>query len=450
MRSAYDTFRIGLYREHLEEASALYDLRKALLVEPNRDWQSRRDFEERLEAHIDALVVGGALALQVCAEQVRDGDAGELFAGLSVFCRQQEAAQVAAMWRQLDFGEPARVQAVTDALKFELPAAWLPAVESAVASGDANRSAMLAVAAAYRRLPLGSSAIAHLAAKQPSDDPRTSWALARLQGHGVAAALEKGLESSNSEVRSNALLGLVRAGEMRSFLASYTIAQVEDWPHLALGLVGDRQAAAILRQRLEAGQATRPTVQALGLLGDVTAVRALTAALPSDDLGDVVALALHWITGAELYEEIFVPDEIDESELFEGEKAAWREHGTVPTRADGRPYGSTIRRLTQDRALWDSWLREHAAEFHPDVRYRRGHPYSPRALLDCLLTDIAPAELRQLAAEELAVRYGCRVPFEADARVVDQLASLERIAQWTKHNEDRFAHSSGAFFRGAA
>ena len=448
--TSIETFRRTLYAEHLEEASALYQLRNSLLAEPDRAWRSLFDFEARLEAHIDALVIGGPLALQVCGEQMEGGDAGELFAGLCVCCRQQETSLVAAMWRQLDFADASRVRAVTDALKFELPDAWVSAVEKAIASPDRNRASILMVAAAYRRLPVGAAAAAHVDAERAGKDPRLIWALSRLAGTGVNEALARSFRSPDPDVRSHALLGLLRAGEMQAFYGCYLNAQTEDWPHLALGMAGDRQAATILRQRVEAGHASSRTVLALGLLGDVTSVRALTALLNAEDVGPVAALALHWITGAPLYEEVFVPDPVDETELFERERAAWLEHGTVPTRADGRPYGSTIRRLTQDRALWDSWLREHAAEFHPDVRYRRGHPYSPRALLDCLLADVAPADLRQLAAEELAVRYGCRVPFEADARVVDQLASLERIAQWTNDNEDRFAHSSGAFFRGAA
>ena len=59
MGTSLDGFKVDIYREHLEEASALYDLRHALLAEPDREWRSLHDFEERLEAHLDALVIGG-------------------------------------------------------------------------------------------------------------------------------------------------------------------------------------------------------------------------------------------------------------------------------------------------------------------------------------------------------------------------------------------------------
>src|SRR4029453_14182115 len=150
-----ERFKLGLYQEHLEEASALYDMRNALLTEPNREWRSLRDFEEGLEDQIDALVIGGPLALQACAKKMRDGDAGELFAGLCVCCRQQENSPFAAMWKGRYFGDPARVRAVTEALKFELPEAWKAASEQAIARNDANRFPILAIAAAYRRWPVG-------------------------------------------------------------------------------------------------------------------------------------------------------------------------------------------------------------------------------------------------------------------------------------------------------
>jgi len=186
----------------------------------------------------------------------------------------------------------------------------------------------------------------------------------------------------------------------------------------------------------------------LGLLGDLSAVPALCKSLASESLAEAGALALYWITGAPLYEDVFIPEAIDERELFEAELAAWRERGEVPRRADGQPYGSTVRRIIRDSSTWNRWLTEHSAELHQNVRYRNGQPFGPKVLLECLMEATAQPRLRQLAYEELVIRYDCRVPFDVDLRVADQIVALRAIRQWIQDNEGRFEETTGRFFVG--
>ncbi|MBW2742277.1 MAG: hypothetical protein JRE64_26360, partial [Deltaproteobacteria bacterium] len=62
-------FETKLYQEHLEEASFLYEQRLTLFDDPEITWLDIADFEERFEAHIDALVVGEEPALNICKTQ---------------------------------------------------------------------------------------------------------------------------------------------------------------------------------------------------------------------------------------------------------------------------------------------------------------------------------------------------------------------------------------------
>ena len=78
-----------LYEEHLEEASFLYAQRLTLFDDPEIMWVTIGEWDERLEAHIDALVIGEDLALEVCDKQAAEGDFGVLFAAICVFCRQK-------------------------------------------------------------------------------------------------------------------------------------------------------------------------------------------------------------------------------------------------------------------------------------------------------------------------------------------------------------------------
>ena len=67
---AITDFATSLYLEHIEEASALYEQRLSFFDDPEITWQDIEDFEDRFEPHIDGLVVGKDLALDVREQQV--------------------------------------------------------------------------------------------------------------------------------------------------------------------------------------------------------------------------------------------------------------------------------------------------------------------------------------------------------------------------------------------
>jgi uncharacterized protein (TIGR02270 family) len=435
MTTSPQAFAVQMYEEHLEEASFLYEQHKALRNDPELPWTRLSDFEERLEAHLDALVIGGRLALEVCKQRAREGDAGELFAAVSVYCRNEDAGLLAETWRTLDYDDAAKTQSLTDALKYELPETWYPAILRAIERGYRRQVPLLARVCGYRRAPAGEQLLRRAAA----DDTICAdvvWALARVPDNDAAEELlVKSCEHADPAVKCEAYCGLLRRGRRDALRACMSLASREVWPQIVLGLGGDRTAAETLRRRLESGTATAGTMIALGLLGDVTVVRSLTAALGSEEFGASAALALHWITGAPLFEKAFVPETPDEAALFDAELRAWRERQELPRRADGLPFGTTVHQLSRDPGAWHTWLAVNAARFDPSYRYRRGQLYSARALLLCLLDEAVPQHLRQLAYEELAIRFGCDVPFESDLPVREQTIALRAIGEWVAARE---------------
>src|SRR5262249_4094259 len=161
-----------------------------------------------------------------------------------------------------------------------------------------------------------------------------------------------------------------------------------------------------------AGQAEADCLIALGLLGDASAIATLLAYLTTH-VAESASMALQLITGAQLYEEVFVPDEIDEDELFEDEQERFKQ-GQLPTRPDGQRFGTTITRLSQNPEDWQKWWTDNKGRFDPRIRYRNGQPYSPACLLENLEAERSRHMIRQLAYEELVIRYGVDFPFETD------------------------------------
>ena len=437
MATSPRNFAVRMYEEHLEDASFLYTQVRALRSEAELPWTRLADFEERLEAHIDALMIGGALALETCERRATEGDAGELFAAVSVFCRHEDARLLADTWRALDYDDAAKTRAVKDALKYELPESWYPNIKRAIELGDPRQVPLLGQVCGFRGAAGGEQLVRRTAADAVVS-PEVLWALSRVQDREQSKALLfESARHGDAAVRSEAYLGLLRTGGRDALRSCAPLAADEDWAQILLGLGGDRAAADQLRRRLEGGTGTPETLLALGLLGDLTTVRSMMAVLDSEDLGPSSAEALHWITGAPLFEEVFVPEELEEAGFFDIELKAWRERRELPKRIDGQPFGTTVHLPVRDGEAWNAWLATNAARFNPEYRYRRGQPYSARALLHCLLDEAVPNRLRQLAYEELCIRFGCDVAFDTDLPVRKQTVALRAIADWLAPRESQ-------------
>lgn len=451
MAVTYRQFRIELYEEHLEEASFLYEQRLGLFDDPEITWLDIGEFEDRLEAHIDALVVGGDLALDVCTRRAADGDFGELFTALCVVCRQQRKDLATPILHRL--ADPAtgaeRMRAAGDALKLEMPEAWeQPLLTATLKGGHGYLLPVFGLIAGYRRLASGPELLGFAAGRPPDELAAVVTGIARRPDPALVPALEDLCRHADAGVRAAAALALVRHGDERGLtLCRREAAAGNPDAVLPLGLAGGRSATAPLLAALDAEPTAWPALQALGLLGDLSALRALHDRLADAELAAAAAASLMLILGTEPRERVFIPETWSEDELFDDEKAAFRS-GRPPMRPDGQPYGSNVERLSQKPEDWREWYAAHKAGFDARFRYRRGQPASPTALVDSLAAAETPQRLRALIADELAIRYGVTVPFAIDMPVIRQQAALEAMRRWAADSASRF-HPGGWYFAGA-
>jgi uncharacterized protein (TIGR02270 family) len=426
MATSLRSFQVGIYEEHLEEASFLYEQRRALIKQSDVDWRYIGDFEERLEAHIDALVVGADLAVEVCRRRSDEGDAGELFAAVCVFCRRRGAAILANLLRGLDFSNVERVRSVGDALKYELPDDWRDSSLQAVRQGQGSIAALLGGVLGYRRTPGSDVLIEALHRVESRQQATILWALGRTRPGQAAMAIRSSLHSPEPDVRGAAIRAGLRMHDPEVWAQLLALTTTPPPFPIELGLAAGRSVVPTL-----IADATRAfseeSVMALGLLGDLSSVRALISLLPHEPLAPIVAEALFVITGAPLVVDVLLVDAIEEGELFEDEITVYRETGQLPTRPDGRPFGSVERKLSTNPAEWTAWLEANAARFRSDRRYRLGELYDPSTLLRCLLSDRYPKTWRGLAAEELLTRYAVDVPLEVDMPVAWQTRVLREV-----------------------
>ncbi len=439
MPVSYRAFLIDLYEEYLEEASFLYAQRPTLFQNPEITWRKIGEFEERLEAHIDGLVVGDKLALDVCQKHAAEGDFGELYAATCVFCRQDRQDLVLAAFDALDPEDGQRASAITDALKHELPGAWVRDMLLLLNSGDVKLASILAQALGYRRAQCGEELVTALKRCSTSALPQVIWALGRIRYEPANDKLFEYLTSEEDPVRHAASIALSRLGDLRAHDYCVENASSNEWLIPCLGLAGGSRATKLLTNLAEKGR--QDCLLALGLHGDPASLPFFLSRLEKPESAATAASALQCLTGADLSETAFIPDEVDEDELFESERANFKP-GDPLMRGDGKPFGSNVTRLSQNASDWNRWVQANGKDFIPGVRYRWGKPFSPHSLASTLLEAKTPFLLRQNCSEEFAIQYGYDFGFEADLPVRHQVALLSKALDWS--------NSIGAGFREGA
>jgi len=428
-------FYIELYQEFLEEASFLHDQRLSLFNDPEVAWPEIADFEERFEALIDGLVVGDTMALAVCRQQAMAGDTGELHAAVRVFCRQGRLDLLEELISELDQADAGRIQAIGEALQQELPEGWEKDMVQMLAKAEEPAATIAAAVIGYRRIPATTELAAALKKGSHGANDVILWAIGRIRDPSAAGVLLD-LVKSDEDLAPEAALALIRMGDIEILNASLQAAGQKQWPVLVLGLCGGPTAVSrLMRKASEKADTDLPL--ALGLMGDISAIDLLVSFLIREETASNAALALSLITAADVYENVFIPEETDEAELFPEEIQKLR--AGEPLHKPGQKPGTTTATLSRNPVVWQGWWAENRNRFVAGVRYRGGRPCSPVSLIESLSSPSSPRLIRPLAYEELVIRYGVDFHFETDLVVDRQNAIIAKYTEWAKSNSPQFS-----------
>ena len=382
MAVSYRGFLIELYEEYLSDGGFVATQRENLLAEPCGLWKRLEHWEDRIEAYIDGLCVGGQLALEVCLRRAIEGDPGDLHCALRVFHRQGRPDLIEQALGAEVNRAPERIGGVGEALKHERGPDMRDLVMRLVELHP-DLIVPLSQTIGHQRLPL-SDLLLRNSDLIPS--AKLFWALGRL-GDTNAAARLRGVPRKEDEDIS-ATLALLRILNR--------LDPLEDWPCIAFGLMG---AHGHFPELL--GKKDIYSSLALGLLGNPSAVPELISRLPSAN----ASLALQLITGAGLTEEKPVEDET-------------LEPGERPT---------TKKQIACDPEIWRGWWKDHQSQFAGHSAFRAGLPYSPETLLSLLGDPNQTHVERYWATEQLAALHHLALSFETDMLVHEQVEALSSL-----------------------
>lgn len=425
-------FAIGLYQEHLEEIGFLFPQCKALFSEPEISWPEVAEFEERLAAHIDAIVLGGHLALLCTRELLESDDEEELRAAAYTLTTVNGDETMGDVLTTMENADDELIPYFVDALKHtSYQQTSDPLVRLLSHERPEIRLAAIEILD-YRREGEASQFVLFLKDENRKVISVAVQALGRLRHKDTIPYLERCLNDEDPVVQQNASLALLRIGHYPAVKHLSTLCRRKGlsarWAAVYLALSGGADVLHFLTAACNNPRMTSDVIEAMGALGNVAAVETLISGLNSEDepLRVVAGEALELLTGARLKETITVVEPIDQDELFEGEEPP-------------EPRSEEIERVCTSHDEWVNWWNQNRSRFQTTIRWRYGKPFNFGLCIDEMGAENARFGDRQRAYLELVIRSGHDIPFEPDWFVVKQEEALRQWQAWWQENRNRFA-----------
>ncbi|MFA6012433.1 MAG: hypothetical protein WC799_20755 [Desulfobacteraceae bacterium] len=429
----------SFYEDHLENLSSLYGQIVWLREKDIIPWPDLARKDKMIDAHIDGLVVGGDRALSFCENCAYDEDIGKCYGVARLLVRQGKYNAFKRLSNRLDFMDEKFLDCVARALCHEPPSHEMENFLQFLFALRGAHKRIAARVAGFHRFDVADHLYAEL--KDISNGKKVLLdvirALGKIRPSYGSDRFSGFLHSSDKDLKNAVLETLVKIGNPLAIRLSMDVVPPSSWPGTVLGLCPDKTVINDIFQGYRNGDhaVTSDHILAVGLAGDATVVPDLLSLLEIRELAESTALSMNLITGADLKEEIFIEDEIDEDSLMDDEKKALADGTLFP---DGQRPGENVVRLSQNPDHWISWWNKEQGAFKDDLRYRNGKPISPSCLLESLSSEKTPTFIRVFTVTELSVRYGISVPFDPWMSVVAQSKAMRIFKQIIEKRASNF------------
>ncbi|HET8932861.1 MAG TPA: hypothetical protein VFN67_05455 [Polyangiales bacterium] len=414
--------RSSIYEEHADEASFLYEQRGRWLEDAALSFDDVAELEQRREAHLDGLVLGGEAALQlVAARAIACEDAGIVDSSLRIACRHARAdVCMQIVGAAAESGDAELLHGASDALCAELPPALTTLATDGLRSGDHTLVALWARVVGFRRLPLLAELRSALALSNvpPAHTAEIVWALGEL-AEPCPLSCRAALSTGSPALAQAVLLGTLKHSKLAGSDFELLEQSFPGWTAIPAVLAGVARYEALARVlRAADGDGRAQTVVALGLLGQARATPLLLELLGDAEAARPAAVALQLLTGASLLE----TEQIEAPEN-PGLDADLVDPDSEPADDMPEPRASTVTRLCQDAGRWSACLSRVATA--PLLRW--GAPLSELQTLHALSHTTLPLHVRGWLADELRIRLKHNIRFRPEMAIKEQRAALRAL-----------------------
>lgn len=415
-----------IMEEHLEEAGYLWSQWEAALDAPDYTLDDVAGIEERLFAHVDGLLVGGApVAERMLLPALEDDDPERVFAAAYTLLSSGVVELAAAVVDTLSEADDDRLPPIRRALELgPLEGLELPLRDLAAEGRPPIRAAALDVLT-FHQLEAGGPLSGFL----DSDDPL--FLSAGLRASGLPAArtapeqIVRAMDHVDPGVRDAALdAGLMRGlAEAMNRCRDLAAAGNPGCGHalLLLALVGDAGDHRLVEGCLELPALRDEALFALGYTGTHESATRCLDAMDTDDekQARLAGEAFCLITGLDLEAEgLVVPERRSLTDTDKDEEEDLEDLSSLPPESFlPSPDATGVR----------AWWRKGRQEIEPEVRYLVGKPVDQMWLLEAMR--VLPMRQRRPLALEVSLRWQRNTILRAGAWTAWQRRQLHRGAK---------------------
>lgn len=405
----------GILQQLADEAAFLWFLRGRIVHAPHYSLGDLERFDERLEAQVDGLRVGGDASWEICRTALAGDSAEGCFAPAVLAFEGGDKERIHEVMAAL--GEDrAKARAVISALGWLSLEKAKPAIERLLAESSAfHRSIGMAASALHRHDP-GSYL------KKSVNDTSPVLIARGLRAYGELGRggelndfrLKEHLADHDDEIRfsaawSTALAGISMAVEALKGFVSAPSKYAEKALNVSMRCMGPTSALAWQRELAQSPETVRFATIGAGALGDPLLVPWLIERMSMPALARVAGEAFTMITGAEI-----------ESEGLAGTRPEGfnagptddpKDHNVAVDADDDLPW--------PDAGLISQWWDKNNSRFQNGTRHFLGKPISPDHFRLVLKTGLQ--RQRAAAALELAIMNPGRPMFNVRGPAARQL-----------------------------
>ncbi|WP_375767147.1 TIGR02270 family protein [Archangium gephyra] len=389
---------MDVLEEHLDEAAFLWLQWERSLVASQYALNEVTGIEERLLAHVDGLVIGGAPAaekLLIPALEAQE-DMVRVTAAAYTLLGSEDPSSAEAVRTALESASPESLPAFQRALElrgFEALPSWLPTL---LKQEEPARLALALEVLASHGVDPGPVLPDLLRHEAPQVAAAALRAATRLRHPLERQVLQACLTSPASSLRDSAITAGLQKGHRAAWVACQAAVDSRApelrLPALVLALSGDAREVERLKRLLDEPSHRPDALWALGFSGHPAAAELCLQWMEDEAVSHLAAEAFCAITGLSLEGRLAAP-------RAEEDPLPALEEETLDADLTPRPEDDLPRPVAVEVLAWWKEAREN---FELDRRYLQGKPFGTEVLCESLL--LAPMRRRHTLALELALR----------------------------------------------
>lgn len=420
---------LDVIEEHAEEAAFLWQQRESAVRAPDFDLSDIVDADERLEAHLDGLRIGGDKSFEISKDLGWDLP-GEYFTAMTIAIRIARADCVNQVLEEAE-GDKDATRGVVSAFGWVAPRQLRGLVKTLLLSDSPYRKMIGISACAIHRVPASSQLESALHGTDNELLARSLKACGELGHVSLLPMVQKHLEHPDDSCRFQAARSAVLLGD-RSALSILSLFARVDNPFrrkamdVAIRAMEPSAANEWVRRLASDKTQIRYALIASGILGDPVFLPALMRQFANEEVARVAGEAFEMITGLNIFRESLeiIPevqvtqegpsngdDEAQSAEMLDDEDDD-----------DDEDLGEDEGLVVPDIAKITPWFESNKERFQAGQRYLCGVPINIDSCKNLLLT--GQQRQRQAAAIELALAQPGTTLFETRARGEKQQRQL--------------------------